>query len=284
MNATPEELLELVSRSPAAVFAHEKQVWLDLFSSDAVVHDPVGTVPHRRRVSDDRRSGGEDPLSRFWETFIAPNRISFTVYQDIVVSGEVVRDVSIRTELAGGFAVEVPSYLIYRMTEENGVVRIGALRAHWELRSMLRRVLGGGWGGFTTQLRMAWRMLAIQGMAGWLGYLKGLTRGIFGRGRQSVRDFASALNARDEKALRALCDAEETRIEYPAGVAESVPEFLAGAGHDLRMDVSGVISAGWSSACVFWARRGEVTHHGVAFFEFNPKTKRIRSARFFWNV
>jgi len=30
--------------------------------------------------------------------------------------------------------------------------------------------------------------------------------------------------------------------------------------------------------------RGEVTHHGIAFFEFDPKTKRVRSARFFWNV
>lgn len=283
MNATPEELLELVSQSPAAVFAHDKRAWLDLFARCAVVHDPVGTTPHRRARSD-AVSGGDDPLGRFWDTFIAPNWISFTAYQDIVVDGEVVRDVSIRTELPAGFALEVPTYLIYRMVEEDGAVRIASLMAHWELRGVLRRALGSGWPGVATLARMAWRTLAIQGWTGWLGTLKGLTRGIFGRGQRAVREFASALNARDEKALMALCDADDTRIEYPAGVPESVSEFLAGAGHDLRMDVSGVISSGWFSSCVFWARRGEVTHHGVAFFEFTPKTKRIRSARFFWNV
>ena len=284
MRATPEELLELVSRSPVAVAIHDKRAWLDLFSHAAIVQDPVGTAPHRRTASDEGAALGDDPLGRFWETFIAPNRISFTSYQDIVIGDEVVRDVLIRSELGSGISIEVPAYLIYRTTEENGEARIEALMAHWELRSMVRQVIAAGLAGLSTMIQLGWRMLKIQGAAGVLGFAQGISRGIFGRGRRAVRDFAATLNARDEKALVGLLDGEETLIEYPAGVGESVREFLDGAGRDLRIDVSGLTSAGWSSSCVFRANRGDVTHRGVAFFEFNPKTRKIRSARFFWNV
>jgi len=282
MRATSEELLELVNRSPAAVATHDKKAWLDLFSREAVIQDPVGTAPHRRSVSG--AASGDDPLGRFWETFIAPNRISLASYQDIVIGNEVVRDVSIRSELGSGLSIEVPAYLIYRTTEENGEVRIEALMAHWELRSMVRQVIAAGLAGLFTMIQLGWRMLETQGAAGVLGFVRGLSRGIFGRGRRAVRDFAEALNARDEKALVGLLDGDETLIEYPAGVGEPAHEFLDGAGRDLRIDVSGLTSAGWCSSCVFRASRGDVTHRGVAFFEFNPKTRQIRSARFFWNV
>jgi hypothetical protein len=284
MRATSEELLELVNRSPAAVAIHDRKAWLELFSRTAVVQDPVGTAPHRRTVSGEGPASGDDPLGRFWETFIAPNRISFSSYQDIVIGDEVVRDVLIRSELGSGITIEVPAYLIYRTTEENGEARIEALMAHWELRSMVRQVIAAGLAGLSTMIQLGWRMLKIQGAAGVLGFAQGIFRGIFGGGRRAVRDFAAALNARDEKALVGLLDGEETLIEYPAGVGESVQEFLDGAGRDLRIDVSGLTSAGWSSSCVFRADRGDVTHRGVAFFEFNPKTRKIRSARFFWNV
>jgi hypothetical protein len=281
MRATSEELLELVSRSPAAVAVHDKGAWLELFSRGAVIRDPVGTAPHRRTVSGAASAG--DPIGRFWETFIAPNRIRFTSYQDIVIGNEVIRDVSIRTELATGISIEVPAFLIYGTTEEEGEARIDALTVHWELRSMVGQVIGAGLAGLSTMIQLAWRMLRIQGAAGVLGFAQGLFRGIFGRGRRAVRDFADAMNARDEKALVGLLDGEETLIEYPAGVGEPVREFLDGAGRDLRIDVSGLTSAGWWSSCVFRASRGDVTHRGVAFFEFNPKTRKIRSARFFWN-
>jgi len=284
MRATSEELLELVDRSPAAVAIHDKKAWLELFSRAAVVQDPVGTAPHRRTVSGDGAASGNDPLGRFWETFIAPNRISFTSYQDIVIGDEVVRDVLIRSELGSDITIEVPAYVIYRTTEENGAARIEALMAHWELRSMVRQVISGGLAGLSTMIQLGWRMLKIQGAAGALGYMQGISRGIFGRGRRAVRSFAAMLNARDEKALVGLLDGEETLIECPAGVGESVHEFLDGAGRDLRIDVSGLTSAGWWSSCVFRANRGDVTHRGVAFFEFNPKTRKIRSARFFWNA
>jgi hypothetical protein len=284
MRATSEELLELVSRSPEAVAIHDKQAWLELFSRSAVVQDPVGTAPHRRMASNTGVALGGDPLGRFWETFIAPNQISFASHQDIVIGEEVVRDVSIRSQLGSGITVDVPVYLIYRTTEEHGEARIESLMAHWELRSMVRQVMAEGLAGLSTMFQLGWRMLRIQGASGVLGYMRGSFRGIFGRGGRAVRDFAAALNARDEKTLVGLLDGEETLIEYPAGVGEPLHEFLSGAGRDLRIDVSGLTSAGWWSSCVFQASRGDVTHRGVAFFEFSPKSRKIRSARFFWNA
>jgi hypothetical protein len=223
-------------------------------------------------------------LDRFWETFIAANRISFTSYQDIVVGDEVVRDVLIRSELPGGITIEVPAYVIYRMTEADGEARIEALMAHWEPRSLTKQVMAGGFRGLSSTIQLLWRMRRIQGTAGLLGYAQGLTRGIFGRGRQAVRNFAAALAARDEKTLVSLLDGEETLIEFPAGVGESAHEFLTGAGRDLRIDVSGVTPAGWWTSCVFRAQRDDVTTRGVAFFEFNPNTAKIKAARFYWNV
>jgi hypothetical protein len=172
MRATSEELLELVSRSPAAVRTHDKRAWLELFSRAAVIEDPVGTAPHHRTVPGEGTASGEDPLGRFWQTFIAPNQISLAAYQDIVIGDEVVRDVLIRSQLPSGLTIEVPAYVIYRTTEENGEARIEALMAHWELRSMLRQGIAGGLAGLSTMIQLGWRMLKIQGAAGVLGYTR----------------------------------------------------------------------------------------------------------------
>ena len=58
-------------------------------------------------------------------------------------------------------------------------------------------------------------------------------------------------------------------------------DFIKGVGKDLRLEVSGLRSAGWYTSCVFDAQGGGVGRHGVAFFQFSPKTKKIVSARFF---
>jgi len=51
----------------------------------------------------------------------------------------------------------------------------------------------------------------------------------------------------------------------------------------LRLEVSGLRSTDWYTSCVFNAQAGGAHHHGIAFFQFHPKAKRINSARFFWN-
>jgi hypothetical protein len=59
--------------------------------------------------------------------------------------------------------------------------------------------------------------------------------------------------------------------------------FLKEEGKGLRLEVSGLRSAGWYTSCVFDTYGGGARRHGVAFFQFNPETKKIVSALFFWN-
>ena len=81
---TRHESLVAVGGSPAAVAAHDKEGWLSLFTPSAVVNDPVGSAPHR----------GPAQLSRFYDTFIAPNTIGFQVNHDVVCGASVLRDVT----------------------------------------------------------------------------------------------------------------------------------------------------------------------------------------------
>jgi len=52
-------------------------------------------------------------------------------------------------------------------------------------------------------------------------------------------------------------------------------------GKGVHLEVSGLRSAGWYTSCAFDAQRGGAQRHGVAFFQFSPKSKKIISARFF---
>ena len=106
-----DKLYELVKRSPELVDRHEREGWLGLFFSEAVVEDPVGAGLNRKG-KDWRRD--RDGLTRFYDIFIGPNDIKFTVNQDIVTGSEVVRDVLIHTRMPNGAVCVVSAYLIFR--------------------------------------------------------------------------------------------------------------------------------------------------------------------------
>ncbi|MCT6631918.1 hypothetical protein, partial [Staphylococcus aureus] len=86
----------------------------------------IGSKPHN----------GHAEIDRFYETFIAPNALSFDVEKDIV-GGEdrmtVVRDLHINTVMSTGVRIAVPMHIRYRLCEEEGALRIHRLYAHWEL-------------------------------------------------------------------------------------------------------------------------------------------------------
>jgi hypothetical protein len=102
-----QKLYELVKRSPELVDRHDREGWLGLFSSSAVVEDPVGAGWNCK--GRDWR-GGCDGLGRFYDIFIGPNEIKFRVNQDIVMEREVVRDILIHTRLPNGAVSEVMAY------------------------------------------------------------------------------------------------------------------------------------------------------------------------------
>jgi hypothetical protein len=281
MSPRPEELLALVRLSPDTVAEHDKAGWLDLFAHGATVQDPIGTAVNRRGTPSPKGTG-EDQLGAFYDTFIAPSEISFTVYQDIVVGNEVIRDVTIHTRLSTGASIDVPTYIRYRTAQENGSLKLDSLEAHWQLLDLSFQVLKQGLLGFQTMLSMSWRMFENQGIQGLLSFSKGMLVGIFKRGPKALDQCSNALNSQDEKGFLSLFHDGESSIEFPAGKKSSVSDFFWGVGRDLHLQFSGMNAAGWHTAGVFHATRAEKTTHGVVFAEFDPKSKRIRNASFYW--
>lgn len=176
-------MLACVSASPEAVARHDKAAWLNLFTVDAEVHDPVGAKAHHGPVA----------IDRFYDTFIAPNAITFEVAHELVCGDVVVRDVTIHTRMGTGLRVSVPAHLRYQLAEDaTGALRIRRLCAYWELGTMVRQSLGGGLRGLRTHLGLSRHMLACQGVSGVVGFTKGFA-GVGSAGRQSAEALFAAL-------------------------------------------------------------------------------------------
>ena len=180
-----EAMLACVRASPEAVAAHDKAAWLGLFADDAEVHDPVGSRGHR----------GHSAISRFYDTFIAPNDIHFEVLAEGACDDVVFRDVVIHTRMGTGLAVAVPAHIRYRLTTaDDGALRVRRLDAHWELRRMVGQSLRAGPRGWITHARLSTHMLACQGLGGVLGFMRGF-RGVGTRGTHVATRFLHAIRA-----------------------------------------------------------------------------------------
>jgi hypothetical protein len=275
------KIMALVNKSPELVDRHDRAGWLDLFSSNAIVQDPVGAGPNRK--GKDMRKG-KDALGRFYDIFIGPNKIKFDVHQDVVVGDEMVREVSIHTTLPNGAITIVHCYLIYRIVEENGQPKIESLRAHWDFgKNALALMKNNGFKGMTGSTVQFGTMIKVQGMKRIIEYMGAMYKGILKKGIKSANAFAAAVNAKDEAAFAKLFDTVAV-IEFPAGGKNiAASDFLKGTAQDVKLAFKGLRSGGWFTSCAFDAKGGGLDKHGVVFFEFSPKSKKIINVRFFWN-
>lgn len=270
---TRDELLNVAQSSPAVVARHDKAAWLALFAAHAVVEDPVGTAPHRRGAQ-------PCPLDRFYETFIAPNAITFHVTQDIVVGCNVVRDVVIEIQAPTGMVTRVPTYVLYELTDEQGELKIARLAAYWALPAMVQQVLSRGVAGIRMTNSLGLRMLRLQRLSGIWGYMQGFM-GIGERGQDAVGCLADAVRGRQPEAMAALFDRRHRGIEFPAGGAPQDPAAFARSG--VELSVTAPVSAGYATAFRFETPIGEQTYRGIGLFEFDRTTRKIARARFFWD-
>ena len=299
MKARNANLLSVARESPARVAVHDRPGWLALFAQDAVVEDPVGAAAHRRQDNPT-----DDPLGRFYDTFIGPNRIAMDTRLDVVHTqrAEVARDVIIHTQLASGLSIDVHAYLLYELKDERGLLRIARLAAHWELPQMSLQVLGSGLRGLWTMTQMTVRMLRVQGLGGTLGYMRAMTSGVFGRGRRVIEHLANALSTHNVAVLRRLLTDEaglELSIPPPAraGAATDHPPQRESAVTTLlqlvpagsTFVVSQPRASGFTVAFRFAVSGpdGSPGPHGIGFCDFAPapifrrKTARIRRLRLF---
>lgn len=275
-----DKIIALVNASPDLVGKHDREGWINLFSTNAIVQDPVGAGPNRK--GKDMRKG-KDALGRFYDIFIGPNTIKFDVHQDIVVGNEMVREVSINTTLPNGAITIVHCFLIYRVVDEGGQAKIEELRAHWDFgNNAMSLMKNNGFKGMTGSTVQFYTMIKVQGMKRIIEYLGAMYKGILKKGIKSANAFAAAVNAKDEAAFTKLFDSGAT-IEFPVGgKAIPVDDFLKGAGKDAKLEFKNLRSGGWFTSGAVDVTGG-VSKHGAVFFEFSPKTKKIVSARFFWS-
>lgn len=158
-----ETMLATVEASPTAVANHDKHEWLAIFTEDGIVNDPVGSALHQ----------GDDQLSRFYDTFIAPNNVAFHPDHDLVCGSTVVRDVTLEIGMSGDVTLMVPAHLRYELASPS---RVAGLYAHWELPTMVGQMLGKGLGALPVSGQLSLRLLKNQGLGGSAGFAKGFRR------------------------------------------------------------------------------------------------------------
>ncbi|WP_375003487.1 nuclear transport factor 2 family protein [Gordonia sp. PS3] len=237
-----EQMLATVEGSPAAVAAHDKQRWLSLFAPDAIVNDPVGSSPHR----------GDEHLSRFYDTFIAPNTIVFHPAHDIVCGDTVIRDLTLEIRMSDAVTLTVPVHLRYEMASAD---LIAGLFAHWELPTMVRQLLAEGVDALPISTRLTGALLRNQGLGGAAGFARGFVRAGAAEKRRTLAFLDAACGGRS---------GSDVRVEYGAGRVGPVA--------DLRDELDG-----WrTSKCLAAGRyvtvsltRGE--EHAVAMATFERR-------------
>lgn len=200
-----QDKIDCINQSPAAVAAHDKAAWLGLFASNGLVNDPVGSKPHV----------GQARISRFYDTFIAPNRINFDVAQDTVCGMTVVRDLIIETTMSTGLRVDVPTHIRYELVEQDGALKIQNLYAHWELMPMVLQTLRQGISGLVTYGKLSVHMIRCQGIGGVLGFMKGFG-GVGKAGKLRAEELLTAISQGDAILARGLMGYCQSQ-ELPAG-------------------------------------------------------------------
>ncbi|GAA1082689.1 nuclear transport factor 2 family protein [Tsukamurella strandjordii] len=182
----------VVEASPAAVAAHDKAAWTALFAPDGQVHDPVGSRPQTT----------SEAISRFYDMFIAPNRIVFDVEHDVIDGDTMIRDLTVHTTMSTGVTLHIPMHLRYTVVGEGDAARIAGLYAHWELRGMIAQLLRSGPRGLAAGTILGPRLFRTLGVQAGAGFLAGL-RGVGSAGRRRAVELLRAQGLRTGKALAA---------------------------------------------------------------------------------
>ncbi|AHK28446.1 hypothetical protein OPAG_02834 [Rhodococcus opacus PD630] len=259
---TVAELLAAVGRSPSAVAVHDRAAWVGLFSDGARVNDPVGSRPHV----------GTAAIERFYDTFIAPNSITFQVKRDVVCGMSVVRDLDLETRMSTGVVLTVPMHLRYDLVAESGVVAVDALYAHWELPVMIAQLARAGWRGAAASVKLAPQLLSNQGVLGATGFMRGL-RTVGRPGRNAATGFLVAVRRRDTAAMSERL-APGAVLELSPGTPLSPAQFAESLG---ELQWSKMIVAGRAVTASVRAAAWE----GVALLEFAHRSHEISRVRMF---
>ena len=275
-------LLDTVEQSPKAVAIHDKAAWKSIFAKYHAVEDPIGSSPHfgglYDAVSGERGNGA---LDRFYDTFIAPNKINFEVQQDIVCGQHVVRDLTVHIQMSDTLKASVPMHLLYELVQEGGQGdwKIQRLAAHWELMPMMAQIFGKGLACVPVLFSLTVRMFKFQKLPGIIGFCKAAVT-IGNDGKESVDKFIAAINNHERKKLESLfCDVSADDTFTLCEEVKPISEWLS---QDVKvLSFSKILAAGnCVTVSISFSENNEIKT-GVAFFEFNSINKKIRSLKIY---
>jgi len=191
-----DDLLAAVERSPRAAGAHDRAGWVELFTRDGRVEDPVGSRPHV----------GHEAIGRFFDTFIAPRDITFHRDLDIVSGHVVLRDLELEVAMGSTVTMFIPAFLRYDLREVNGDWQIDHLRAYWELPAMMLQFLRTGTRAAAPALQLSRGLLGNQGLGGTAGFATGFRRA-GARHKKLVETFLNAVVRGDKFAATSALSA-----------------------------------------------------------------------------
>ncbi len=114
----------------AAVEAGDRAAWLDLFTDDAVVEDPIGPSPlnpegHGRR--------GKEAIAGFWDEIVSMGQVRFAIRESYACGRECANVGRISTTLPDGTTSVVEGVYTYRVDDDGHIL---ALRAFWQFDDM----------------------------------------------------------------------------------------------------------------------------------------------------
>lgn len=276
---TRADKLGTVLKSPQAVAVHDKAAWMGIFARYNIVEDPVGAPAHVSGIFD-ARSGvcGNGPLGRFYDCFIAPRDLTFHVDRDIVCGASVVRDMTIEIRMSPKITLHVPMHAHYELVEEEGVLKVQHLSAHWELAPALRQQMSFGLESLVVGLKLGQRMVSQLGFMGMLQFMSGVFN-IGQTGKEQVAEFVSAFNQRDFKRLGCLVSSDFAGLAWPAHAPLAGVETLAS--RQGKLVVHKTMASGNYITTSFTLEEPGRQQQGTIFFEFNMHQKKIQRVRFY---
>jgi hypothetical protein len=117
-------------RSMDAVARGDKQAWLDNFTDDAIVEDPVG-----KSMVDPTGEGhrGKAAIEAFWDKNIANARPMFCLQKSICCGNECANVGTLTIQFANGMISQL--YGVFKYTVDDSG-RVTALRTFWEAGDM----------------------------------------------------------------------------------------------------------------------------------------------------
>ncbi len=117
-------------RSMDAVARGDKQAWLDNFSEDAVLRDPIG-----KSMIDPTGKGfrGKQAIAGFWDEFIAKGRPMFRLQASIVSGNECANVGTLMIQFPNGLVTKLYGIFVYRVNDAGKVL---SLRTYWETDEM----------------------------------------------------------------------------------------------------------------------------------------------------